>query len=96
MAEGGVTGAGCIPLPVPENVRPASENYHSHIQTRETTFFVLSRIDRERFCYCIGDCHPDSTVKKILLPLKIFTIVFYFSYRLGHMYIRFDFSPIDN
>lgn len=38
MAEGGVDGAGCIPLPVPENVRLLSD-----IAVLNYCFFIVAR-----------------------------------------------------
>lgn len=93
MAEGGVTGAGCIPLPVPENVRLASEIYPSRADETRGTTFVFEEIDRERFLY------------HMIVPFHLkkyhfrSTIVFYLlSYNLRHICaaILYNFSHIDN
>lgn len=89
MAEGGVTGAGCIPLPVPENVRLASEIYPSRADETRGTTFVFEEIDRERFLY-------------YMIPIPFKKISFPFNYRI--LFIIFpiytailcDFSHIDN
>lgn len=69
MAEGGVTGAGCIPLPVPENVRLASEIYPSRADETRGTTFVFEGIDRERFLY-------------YMIPIPFKKIPFPFNYRI--------------